>query len=46
MASKRKSKEKRNKEILELSKQGLSTRAIAEQVGLNHSTVVRILKNV
>ena len=44
--SKRKSKEKRNKEIVELSKQGLSTRAIAEQVGLNHSTVVRILKNV
>lgn len=44
--SKRVSKEQRNKEIAELSKQGLSTRAIAEQVGLNHSTVVRILKNV
>ena len=44
--SKRKSKEKRNKEILELSKQGLSTREIAKQVGLNQSTVVRILKSV
>lgn len=44
--SKRISKEERNKQIVELSKQGLSTRAIAEQVDLNHSTVVRILKNV
>lgn len=44
--SKRVSKEQRNKEIAELSKQGLSTREIAKQVGLNHSTVVRILKNV
>lgn len=44
--SKRASKEKRNKEIVKLSKQGLSTREIAKQVGLNQSTVVRILKNV
>ena len=44
--SKRKSKEKRNKEIAELSKQGLSTREIAKRVGLNFSTVSRILKSV
>ena len=44
--SKRKAKEKRNKKILDLSKQGLSTREIAKIVDLNFSTVSRILKNV
>ena len=44
--SKRKDKDQRNKEIVELSKQGLSTREIAKIVGLNFSTVSRILKNV
>lgn len=41
---KRESKEKRNKEVVELSKQGLSTRNIALKMGIGQATVCRILK--
>lgn len=43
--SKRKAKEKRNKEILELSKQGLTQREIATKYGIAQATVFKILKN-
>ena len=43
--SKRKSKEKRNKEIVELSKQGLTQREIATIYGIAQATVFKILKN-
>ena len=43
--SKRKDKEKRNKEILELSKQGLTQREIATKYGIAQATVFKILKN-
>lgn len=42
---KRESKEKRNKEILELSKQGLTQREIATKYGIAQATVFKILKN-
>ena len=43
-ADKRKEKEKRNDRIKELSADGLSTRQIAKQLGVNASTVSRVLK--
>ena len=43
-AEKRKAKEERNNRIKELSADGLSARQIAKQLGLNASTVSRVLK--
>lgn len=43
-ADKRKEKEKRNDRIKELSADGLSARQIAKQLGVNASTVSRVLK--
>ena len=43
-ADKRKEKEKRNNRIKELSTDGMSARQIAKQLGVNASTVSRILK--
>ena len=42
-ADKRKAKEERNKRIHELSADGLSARQIAKQLGVNASTVSRVL---
>lgn len=44
-ADKRKEKEKRNDRIKELSADGMSARQIAKQLGVNASTVSRVLKN-
>lgn len=43
--NKRTSKEQRNKEIVELSKQGLTQREIATKYGIAQATVFKILKN-
>lgn len=43
-ADKRKAKEERNKHIHELSADGMSARQIAKQLGVNVSTVSRVLK--
>lgn len=43
--SKRKDKEKRNKEVIELSKQGLTQREIASKYGIAQATVFKILKS-
>ena len=43
-ADKRKAKEERNKRIHELSADGMSARQIAKQLGVNVSTVSRVLK--
>ena len=43
-AEKRKAKEERNKRIHELSSDGMSVRQIAKQLGVNASTVSRVLK--
>lgn len=43
-ADKRKEKEKRNNRIKELSADGMSARQIAKQLGVNVSTVSRVLK--
>lgn len=43
-ADKRKEKEERNKRIHELSANGMSARQIAKQLGVNVSTVSRVLK--
>lgn len=43
-ADKRKAKEERNKRIHELSADGMSVRQIAKQLGVNVSTVSRVLK--
>ena len=43
-ADKRKTKEERNKRIHELSADGMSARQIAKQLGVNASTVSRVLK--
>lgn len=43
-ADKRKAKEERNKYIHELSADGMSARQIAKQLGVNASTVSRVLK--
>lgn len=43
-AEKRKTKEERNKRIHELSADGMSARQIAKQLGINASTVSRVLK--
>lgn len=43
-ADKRKEKEKRNNRIKELSADGMSARQIAKQLGVNASTVSRVLK--
>lgn len=42
-ADKRKAKEERNKRIHELSADGMSARQIAKQLGVNASTVSRVL---
>ena len=42
-ADKRKAKEERNKRIHELSADGMSARQIAKQLGVNVSTVSRVL---
>ncbi len=44
-ADKRKAKEERNKRIHELSADGMSVRQIAKQLGINASTVSRVLNN-
>lgn len=44
-ADKRKAKEERNKRIHELSADGMSARQIAKQLGVNVSTVSRVLNN-
>lgn len=43
-ADKRKTKEERNKHIHELNADGMSARQIAKQLGVNASTVSRVLK--
>lgn len=43
--SKRVRKEQRNKEIVKLSKQGLTQREIATKYGIAQATVFKILKN-
>lgn len=44
-ADKRKTKEERNKQIHELNADGMSVRQIAKQIGVNASTVSRVLNN-